>query len=90
MHVPVNQVVRIELTSKDVIHSFFVPNLRLKQDAVPGRTIHVWFQAREPGTYAIPCAELCGFGHSGMQGTLTVESEADFHKWLKDQYANQQ
>ena len=90
MHVPINQVVRIELTSKDVIHSFFVPNLRLKQDAVPGRTIHVWFQAREPGTYAIPCAELCGFGHSGMQGTLTVESEADFHKWLKDQYANQQ
>ena len=90
MHVPVNQVVRIELTSKDVIHSFFVPSMRLKQDAVPGRTIHVWFQAREAGTYAIPCAELCGFGHSGMQGTLTVESEADFRKWLKDQYANQQ
>jgi len=89
MHVPVNQVVRIDLTSKDVIHSFFVPNLRLKQDAVPGRTIHVWFEAKEPGQYAIPCAELCGFGHSGMQGTLTVESEADFQKWLKDQYANQ-
>ncbi|MGO9455231.1 MAG: cytochrome c oxidase subunit II [Candidatus Binataceae bacterium] len=89
MHVPVNQVVRIDLTSKDVIHSFFVPNMRLKQDAVPGRTIHVWFQAKEPGQYAIPCAELCGFGHSGMQGTLTVESEADFQKWLKDQYANQ-
>ncbi|HKM99695.1 MAG TPA: cytochrome c oxidase subunit II [Candidatus Binataceae bacterium] len=89
MHVPVNQVVRIDLTSKDVIHSFFVPNMRLKQDAVPGRTIHVWFEAKEPGQYAIPCAELCGFGHSGMQGTLTVESEADFQKWLKDQYANQ-
>ena len=88
MHVPVGQVVRIDLTSKDVIHSFFVPNLRLKQDAVPGRTIHVWFQAQEPGTYAIPCAELCGFGHSGMQGTLTVESQEDFQKWLKDQYAN--
>ncbi|HUY28658.1 MAG TPA: cytochrome c oxidase subunit II [Candidatus Binataceae bacterium] len=88
MHVPVNQVVRIDLASKDVIHSFFVPNLRLKQDAVPGRVIKVWFEATEIGTYAIPCAELCGFGHSGMQGTLTVESEADFQKWLKDQYAN--
>jgi cytochrome c oxidase subunit 2 len=90
MHVPVNQVVRLELTSKDVIHSFFVPNMRLKQDAVPGRIIHVWFQATELGTYDIPCAELCGFGHSGMQGTLTVESEEAFHKWLKDQYANNQ
>ncbi len=89
MHVPVNKVVRFDLTSKDVIHSFFVPNMRLKQDAVPGRIIHVWFEAKEPGTYEIPCAELCGFGHSGMQGTLTVESEADFQKWLKDQYANQ-
>ena len=88
MHVPVGQVVRIDLASKDVIHSFFVPNLRLKQDAVPGRVIKVWFEASEIGTYAIPCAELCGFGHSGMQGTLTVESEADFQKWLKDQYAN--
>jgi len=90
MHVPVNKVVRMDLTSKDVIHSFFVPNMRLKQDAVPGRTIHVWFEATEPGTYPIPCAELCGFGHSGMQGTLTVESEEDFQKWLKDQYANNQ
>ena len=90
MHVPVNKVVRFDLTSKDVIHSFFVPNMRLKQDAVPGRIIHVWFQATEPGTYDIPCAELCGFGHSGMQGTLTVESEEDFQKWLKDQYANNQ
>lgn len=88
MHVPVNQVVRIGLASKDVIHSFFVPNLRLKQDAVPGRVIDVWFEAKEKGTYPIPCAELCGFGHSGMLGTLTVESEADFQKWLKDQYAN--
>jgi cytochrome c oxidase subunit 2 len=89
-HVPVNQVVRIDLTSRDVIHSFFVPNMRLKQDAVPGRIIHVWFEAREAGIYAIPCAELCGFGHSGMQGSLTVEAEADYQKWLKDQYANAQ
>ncbi len=87
MHVPVNQVVRLELTSQDVIHSFFVPNMRLKQDAVPGRTINVWFEAKEIGQYEIPCAELCGFGHSGMKGTLTVESQADFQKWLKETYA---
>jgi cytochrome c oxidase subunit 2 len=87
MHVPVNKVVRIDLTSKDVIHSFFVPNLRLKQDAVPGRIIHVWFQAIETGQYEIPCAELCGFGHSGMKGNLTVQSQDDFDKYLKDQYS---
>jgi cytochrome c oxidase subunit 2 len=87
MHVPVGKVVRIDLTSKDVIHSFFVPNLRLKQDAVPGRLIHVWFEATEVGQYEIPCAELCGFGHSGMKGNLTVQSQADFDKWLADQYA---
>ena len=89
MHVPVNQVVRIDLTSKDVIHSFFVPNMRLKQDAVPGRIIHVWFEATEVGTYEIPCAELCGFGHSGMLGHLTVQSEADYEKYLKDTYSGQ-
>ena len=87
MHVPVGKVVRIDLTSKDVIHSFFVPNLRLKQDAVPGRVIKVWFEATETGQYEIPCAELCGFGHSGMKGNLTVQSQADFDKWLADQQA---
>ncbi|MGA6970153.1 MAG: cytochrome c oxidase subunit II [Candidatus Binatus sp.] len=86
LHVPVNKVVRIDLTSKDVIHSFFMPNLRLKQDAVPGRIIHVWFEATEVGEYEIPCAELCGFGHSGMLGTLTVQSEEDYEKWLKNEY----
>jgi cytochrome c oxidase subunit 2 len=88
-HVVVNKVIRIHLESKDVIHSFFVPNMRLKQDAVPGRTIEVWFQATEPGQYEIPCAELCGFGHSGMKGNLTVQSQEDYDKWLKDTYANQ-
>lgn len=86
-HVPVNKVVRIDLGSKDVIHSFFVPSLRLKQDAVPGRNIHVWFDAVETGQYEIPCAELCGFGHSGMKGTLYVESQDSYDKWLKDTYS---
>lgn len=88
-HVPLNKVVRLQLTSKDVIHSFFVPNMRLKQDAVPGRIINVWFKATEPGQYPIPCAELCGFGHSGMQGTLTVQSQEDYEKYLKDTYSGQ-
>jgi cytochrome c oxidase subunit 2 len=90
LHVPVNKVVRIALTSKDVIHSFFVPVMRLKQDAVPGREIPVWFEATEVGQYEIPCAELCGFGHSGMKGTLYVMSQADYDKWLKDTYAGNQ
>lgn len=88
-HVPVNKVIRLQLESKDVIHSFFVPNMRLKQDAVPGRTIEVWFKVTESGQWEIPCAELCGFGHSGMKGNLTVQSQEDYDKWLKDTYANQ-
>jgi len=87
-HVPVNKVVRLELSSKDVIHSFYVPNMRLRQDAVPGRVIHVWFQATEIGQYEIPCSQLCGFGHSGMKGTLYVQSQEDYDKWLKDAYSN--
>jgi cytochrome c oxidase subunit II len=81
LHVPVNKVVRVHLTSKDVIHSFFLPNLRLKQDAVPGRTILVWFEATKPGRYELPCAELCGFGHSGMKGWLYVHTPEEYAKW---------
>ena len=84
MHVPVNKVVRIILKSKDVIHSFFLPNLRLKQDAVPGMEILVWFEATKTGKYEIPCAELCGFGHSGMLGWLYVDTPEDYEKWVKE------
>ncbi len=86
LHVPVNKVVHVMLGSKDVIHSFFVPQLRLKQDALPGRQIIVWFEATKPGTYEIPCAELCGFGHSGMKGSLIVHDPADYEKWLKERW----
>jgi cytochrome c oxidase subunit II len=86
LHVPVNRVVHVFLTSKDVIHSFFLPQLRLKQDALPGRVIEAWFEATKAGTYEIPCAELCGFGHSGMLGHLTVHSGEDYEKWVKEQW----
>ena len=86
LHVPINTVVVVTLQSRDVIHSFFLPNLRLKQDAVPGREIRAWFEATEPGRYELPCAELCGFGHSGMLGYLTVYSPEDYSKWVKEHW----
>jgi cytochrome c oxidase subunit 2 len=89
LHVPVNKVVRIHLTSTDVIHSFFLPNLRLKQDAVPGRTILVWFEATKPGKYELPCAELCGFGHSGMKGWLYVHTPEEYAQWAAEKLAAQ-
>lgn len=82
VHVPVNQAMHILLKSKDVIHSFFVPQLRLKQDAVPGHEIWAWFEATKAGEYEIPCAELCGFGHSGMLGKLIVHEQADYDAWV--------
>ena len=87
VHVPVNKVVRVHLGSSDVIHSFFIPNLRFKQDAVPGRTIVAWFEVTKPGKYELPCAELCGFGHSGMKGWLHVHSVEDYKKWADENLA---
>ncbi len=86
LHVPVGKVVRVHLKSKDVIHSFFVPNLRLKQDTVPGREILAWFQATKPGKYEIPCSQLCGFGHSGMKGWLYVHTPEEYEKWVKERW----
>jgi len=83
MHVPVGRPVRIQLRSKDVIHSFFLPNMRLKQDAVPGLTIPIWFEPIKTGEFEIACAELCGFGHTTMAGILTVHSPAEYKAWLE-------
>jgi cytochrome c oxidase subunit 2 len=88
LHVPVGKVVRVHLKSKDVIHSFFVPNLRLKQDTVPGREILAWFQATKPGKYEIPCSQLCGFGHSGMKGWLYVHTPEEYAKWVKERWSS--
>ena len=84
MHVPVNKPVKVILKSQDVIHSFFVPSFRIKQDAVPGREISAWFDATKPGKYEWPCAELCGFGHSGMKGWVYVHTPADYEKWAAE------
>jgi len=86
LHIPVNRPVLVQLSSKDVIHSFFLPNLRIKMDAVPGMVTSLYFQAKRPGTYDIACAEHCGFGHYRMRGFLVVEESAQaFDAWLTEQ-----
>ncbi len=89
LHIPVNEEILIDLKSADVLHSFFLPNMRVKQDAVPGMKIPVWFRATETGTYDLVCAELCGWGHYKMKGRITVESREDFDKWLAERYREQ-
>ncbi len=90
LHLPIDEDVLIQLKSMDVLHSFFLPNLRIKQDAVPGMKIPVWFKAKETGQYDIVCAELCGWGHYKMKGRITLESREDFDKWLAAAYARQE
>jgi len=85
LHVPVGKPVRVRLRSKDVIHSFFLPNLRVKQDAVPGMGIEVGFTPTVAGQYEIACAELCGIGHYRMKAFLTIDpSEDAFNSWLAE------
>jgi cytochrome c oxidase subunit 2 len=85
MAVPVNRDVELILRSKDVTHSFFVRELRLKQDLVPGMIIRIHFKAEQVGRYEIACAELCGLGHQRMRSFLQVLSAEDYEKWLRDQ-----
>ncbi len=73
------------LLSKDVIHSFFLPEFRVKQDAVPGLPTRIWFEGTRTGNWEIACAELCGLGHYRMKGFVTVETPEQFGKWLTDQ-----
>lgn len=83
LHVPVNRNVHVSIESKDVIHSFFIPVVRVKQDVLPGRTTNVWFNVVKEGRYELPCAELCGFGHYTMRGFLVVHSPDDYRKWIE-------
>ena len=82
IYVPVDTPVVFHLKSRDVLHSFFVPQFRLKQDAIPGMTVPVWFEATEVGEYDLICAELCGWGHYKMAGRVHVLAKDDYDAWL--------
>jgi cytochrome c oxidase subunit 2 len=82
MHLPVNRPVILQLSSKDVVHSFGVPAMRVKQDVIPGLLSPVWFTPTRIGRYDIQCSQLCGLGHYRMRGIIVVESEADYEKFL--------
>lgn len=82
LHVPVNRPVLLTLHAQDVIHSFFIPEFRIKQDAVPGHEIPVWFEATATGDYELGCAELCGLGHYRMRASVTVHSPEEYERWM--------
>ena len=82
LHVPVGHDVKMIMTSQDVIHSFFVPAFRIKQDVLPGRYTVAWFRATKPGTYHLFCAEYCGTMHSGMVGDVVVMEPRDYEAWM--------
>jgi cytochrome c oxidase subunit 2 len=84
LHLEVNKPVVATLTSEDAIHSFFIPAFRIKQDAVPGMTIRVWFQPTDTGTFELACAELCGLGHYRMRAVATVHAEGEYQRWLDE------
>lgn len=84
LHVPVNKPVVIELSSKDVIHNFCLPSMRIATDAIPGSLNPMWFKPVKTGTYEVICGQLCGLGHYGMKGTLVVDTPEDYQAWLKE------
>lgn len=84
LHVPLNEPVRLVMTSDDVIHSFFVPDFRIKKDVVPGRYTKAWFEATEVGDHWLFCAEYCGTGHSDMITKVVVHAPGEFEKWLEN------
>jgi cytochrome c oxidase subunit 2 len=87
IHMPVNKKILIKLTSKDVIHDFFIPEFRIKQDVLPGAEIPLWVEPNRVGHYELACAQLCGFGHSLMRGEVYVDSQEDYDKWLASRAA---
>ena len=82
---PVDRPVLVHLSSQDVIHSFGLYEMRVKQDAIPGMSIPVWFIPNRVGEYEIACSQLCGLGHFRMRGFITIQSAADYQKWYDDQ-----
>ena len=82
LHVPVGRDVKLIMTSQDVIHSFYIPAFRIKQDVLPGRYTVEWFRATKPGVYHLFCAEYCGTQHSGMVGDIVVQQPAQYEAWM--------
>jgi len=85
MNLPVDRPILVQLSSKDVIHSLGLIEMRVKQDAIPGMTMPVWFIPNRIGEYEIACSQLCGLGHFRMKGFVTIQSAADYQKWYDDQ-----
>jgi cytochrome c oxidase subunit 2 len=85
LNLPIDRPVLVHLMSKDVIHSFGLYEMRIKQDAIPGMSIPVWFIPNRAGQYEIACSQLCGLGHFRMRGFVTIQTAADYQKWFDDQ-----
>lgn len=85
LNLPVNKPAIVHLSSKDVIHSFSLPQMRVKQDAIPGMTFPVWFTPTVTGDWEINCSQLCGLGHYRMRGFYSIKSQADYDKWFAEE-----
>ena len=81
---PKDRPVIIELSSKDVIHNFALPHMRMAQDAIPGQLIPMWFKPIKTGNFEVVCGQLCGLGHYSMKGMLVVDEPAEYQAWLKE------
>jgi cytochrome c oxidase subunit 2 len=87
LHIPVGKLVILRLTTKDVIHSFKIPVMRITQDLIPGMEIPIWLEASAPGEFQVGCAQLCGLGHYEMKAKLSIESPAAFQQWLAEEHS---
>jgi cytochrome c oxidase subunit II len=85
LHIPLHRPILAQLSSKDVIHSFFIPVLRVKQDVIPGMQIPIWFEAAVTGEFEVACSQLCGLGHYRMKGRLFIDTPEQFVEWLVQQ-----
>jgi cytochrome c oxidase subunit 2 len=88
MHIPVNKEVQLNIKAQDVLHAFWLPEFRLKQDAIPGRDTELRFVPRHTGTYPVICAELCGAYHGAMNTKLFVQSQEEYDSWIQEQIAS--
>jgi len=88
LRVPAGTPVVVRMTSKDVVHSFFIPDFKVKEDMMPGRMTYLWFYPKAPGEHLITCAEYCGLMHSGMKGMIKVVSQDEFKNWIETEKKN--